>query len=93
MPDAREPLMFRNGRRDAAGTVAVILAIGIATAVNTITFTLLWAVITDRLGNGLGENTTQVLVAWGGAIVSVLSGYVGYVVGRLRHPLEEPRDE
>jgi hypothetical protein len=69
----------------AAGWVAVILAIGMAVALNVITIALLYAAIV-RLGidstTGLSDNGVQVLLAWGGGIVSVLAGYVGYAIGK-----------
>ena len=68
-----------------AGRVAVILAIGISVALNIITCALLYAAII-RLGidstTGLSDNGVQVLLAWGGGIISVLAGYVGYIVGK-----------
>jgi hypothetical protein len=69
----------------AAGTVAIILAIGISIALNVITIALLWAAAI-RLAidpkSGLSDNGVQVLLAWGGGIISVLAGYVGYIVGK-----------
>lgn len=72
-----------------AGRVAVILALGMAIALNVVTIALLYAAII-RLGlnpddpskSGLSDNGVQVLLAWGGGIISVLAGYVGYVVGK-----------
>jgi hypothetical protein len=70
---------------EAAGRVAVILAVGISLALNVITVALLYAAFI-RLGvdvnSGLSDNGVQILLAWGGGIISVLAGYVGYVVGR-----------
>ena len=69
----------------AAGVVAIILAAGMAAALNIVTIALLYAAIV-RLGidstTGLSDNGVQVLLAWGGGIISVLAGYVGYVVGK-----------
>jgi hypothetical protein len=70
---------------EAAGRVAIILAIGISVALNFVTVALLYAAIV-RLGidstTGLSDNGVQVLLAWGGGIISVLAGYVGYIVGK-----------
>lgn len=75
-------------RREAAGLVAVILAVGISIALNVITIALLWAaairlgINPDSPSSGLSDNGVQILLAWGGGIISVLAGYVGYVVGK-----------
>ena len=56
--------------------VAVILAIGLATALNVITA----AVLIDALfsdGPGLSENATQLLTAGFSGVVGVLGGYIG----------------
>jgi hypothetical protein len=72
-------------RPEAAGVVAIVLAGGMAIALNIITIALLYAAIV-RLGvdpdSGLSDNGVQVLLAWGGGIISVLAGYVGYIVGK-----------
>jgi hypothetical protein len=85
----------------AAGVVAIVLAVGISIALNVITIALLWAAAI-RLAidpqSGLSDNGVQILLAWGGGIISVLAGYVGYVVGRKTNgngtPVpEEPKPE
>lgn len=66
----------RVSRRDGA-TVALVLAVGICTALNM--FTL--AVLLDALfseGPGLSENATQILTGWGGGIVGIIGAVVGY---------------
>jgi len=60
-----------------AGWVAVILAVGIATAVNLITIAVLYDAIFSQ-GPGLSENATQVLTTAFGGIIGVLGAYVGY---------------
>ena len=54
-------------------------------ALNIVTCALLYAAIV-RLGidinAGLSDNGVQVLLAWGGGIISVIAGYTGYVVGK-----------
>lgn len=71
-------------RRPTAEAVAVVLAVGMAIALNVITVSLLWAAY-HRLGidpeHGLSENGTQILSAWGGGIISILAAYVGYTFG------------
>lgn len=67
-----------NGKRD---WVAVILAAGLAIAVNTITVAVLWDAIASA-GPGLSENATQVLVTAFGGIIGVLGAYLGFKAGR-----------
>jgi sulfite exporter TauE/SafE len=66
-------LRERNSARD---WVAVILALGIATAINMLMIAVLWdAVRSDT--PGLSENSTQVIIAGFGGIVGILGGYLG----------------
>ena len=69
----------------AAGIVAIILSLGIVIALNVITGALLWAAV-QRLGidpdSGLSDNGVQLLLAWGGGIISVIAGYIGYTIGK-----------
>lgn len=60
--------------------VAIILAIGIATAVNCVTFAVLYDAIKSA-GPGLSENATQVLTTAFGGIVGVLGAYIGFKAG------------
>ena len=75
----------KRDRGGAAGTVAIVLAVGISVALNVITAALLYAAI-QRLGidpdSGISDNGVQILLAWGGAITSVLAGYIGFVIGK-----------
>lgn len=57
-------------------TVAVILAIGIAVAVNLLMFAVLWDALRSDTP-GLSENATQVVLAAFTGIIGVLGGYVG----------------
>jgi len=66
-----------NGNQTRAGWVAIILAVGIATAVNLITIAVLYDAIFSQ-GPGLSENATQVLTTAFGGIIGVLGAYVGY---------------
>jgi hypothetical protein len=61
--------------------VAVIIAVGICTAMNTFTFAVLYDAIFSK-GSGLSENATQVLTGWGGGLIGILGAYVGYRAGR-----------
>jgi hypothetical protein len=72
-------------RRDVASHgrdwVAVILAIGLATAINSITFAALYEAIFKTGSSGLSENATQILTGGFGAIAGILGGYVGFRAG------------
>jgi hypothetical protein len=60
--------------------VAIILAIGLATAINMITFAAMW----DALFHsepGLSENSTNLLTAVLGGLIGVLGSFLGYRVG------------
>lgn len=76
---------MNHDRRD---WVAVILAIGIATAINLITLAVLYDAIFSE-GPGLSDNAVQVLSLAFGGILGVLGGYIG---GRaLAHKVEDDR--
>jgi hypothetical protein len=83
-------------RREASGVVAIILALGMVIALNVLTGALLWAAAV-RLGvdpdSGLSDNGVQILLAWGGGIISVIAGYVGYVVGKKVNGSSTMKDE
>lgn len=83
--------------RFTADTVAIILAIGVAVALNIVTVALLWAAW-QRLGinvdSGISENGTQLLTGWGGAMIGVLGSYLGYRYGEKKaNGAEEPPAE
>lgn len=58
----------------------IILAIGLATAVNIITLASLWDALNSD-GPGLSENATQVLTTAFGGIIGVLGATLGYKQG------------
>ena len=66
-------------RRDLNGRdyTAVILALGLALAVLTLTAGVLYDAI-HSAGPGLSDNATQVLTAAFGGIIGVLGSYVGF---------------
>jgi hypothetical protein len=81
-------------RRPAVEWVAILLAAGIATALNVITFAAMYVIVAVRLAGlpsqpGLSENTTQVLTGWGGGIIGVLGAYVGYAFGKRRNQADD----
>ena len=61
--------------------VALVLAIGIATAVNIIVIAVLYDAIASE-GPGLSENATQILTTAFSGIIGVLGGFLGYRAGR-----------
>jgi hypothetical protein len=66
--------------RPAAGWIALVLAVGLATGFNCFCFAVLYDAIVSE-GSGLSENATQVLTGWGGGMIGVLGAYVGYTIG------------
>ena len=72
-------------RRNAAGWVAVVLALSVGIALNVVTAAILWAAyirVGYDVNSGISDKGVQILLAWGGGIISVLAGYVGFIVGR-----------
>jgi len=67
--------------RRARDVVAIVLAVGVATALNVIVAAVLYDAIRSE-GPGLSENATQILTGWGGGIIGVLGAYVGYKAGK-----------
>lgn len=57
--------------------VAIILAIGLSTGINCVTFAVLYDAVFSQ-ESGLSENSTQLLVTAFGGIIGVLGSYVGY---------------
>lgn len=57
--------------------VAIILALGIAIALNSITLGVLYDAIASQV-SGLSENATQILTGAFGGILGVLGSYIGY---------------
>jgi len=71
---------------------ALVLAVGLATAVNAITVAVLWDAIRSA-GPGLSENATQVLVTAFGGIIGILGSYLGFKAGRDSGDSTTRRDE
>lgn len=90
---------MKDHRRPGSEIVAILLAVGIATALNLITAATIWAAVYQAVhGNpiagGIGENVTQVLTGWGGGIIGILGAYVGYTFGVKRAgDIKEPQPE
>lgn len=71
--------------RGTSDVVAIILAVGIALALNIITVALLYAALARyRAGAelSLSENGVQLLTGWGGGIIGVLGSYIGFTFGK-----------
>lgn len=62
--------------------VALVLTIGLCTAINTITFAVLWDALFSS-DSGLSENATQILVAAFGGMIGVIGSYIGYRAGTI----------
>ena len=80
-----------NSRVVHADWIAIILALGLVLAFNTITFAVLYDAIRSE-GPGLSENATQVLTGLGGGIIGILGGLVGYRAGSAANNRHEPAD-
>jgi sulfite exporter TauE/SafE len=61
--------------------VAIILAVGICTAVNLLTAGVLYDAVASA-GPGLSDNATQVLTLVFGGIIGILGSYFGYKAGQ-----------
>ena len=73
-----------NGTARGRDWVAIILAVGIATAINLITFAVLYDAVFSA-GPGLSENATQVLTTAFGGIIGVLGAFVGFKTGQMQN--------
>jgi hypothetical protein len=58
--------------------VAIIMAIGLSTAVNAITVAVLIDALYSQQAAGLSENATQILTTAFGGMIGVLGSYIGY---------------
>jgi hypothetical protein len=67
------------GRRGVE-IVAVVLAVGIVSAINFVTIAVLYDAIRSQ-GPGLSDNATQILTTAFGGIIGLLGAFVGYRVG------------
>lgn len=71
--------------------VAVVLAIGMATALNLFTLAILYDALFST-APGLSENATQILTGWGGGIVGILGAVFGYHAGQDENRPPDPPD-
>lgn len=60
--------------------IALILAVGICTALNLLTLAVMWDALKSDTP-GISENATQILTGWGGGIVGILGAVFGYRAG------------
>jgi hypothetical protein len=61
--------------------VATIIAIGLATALNLITFAAIYDALFSNAA-GLSDNAVNLLTGWGGGMVGIVGAYVGYKASR-----------
>ena len=59
--------------------VVGIIAVGFVLGFNLFCFAVLYDAVTSD--EPLSENATQVLTGWGGGMIGLLGGFVGYRVG------------
>ena len=71
--------------------IALTLAVGLCTALNIITFAVLYDALRDPSSAGLSENATQILTGWGGGIIGILGAVFGYKAGSEQR--QPPDDE
>ena len=81
------------GSSKGRDTVAFLLAVGISTAINLITFAVLYDAIFSK-GPGLSDNATQILTAAFTGMFGVLGSYIGFMAaGRNGENTNVPREE
>jgi hypothetical protein len=69
----------RNGGRDR---VAVVLATGVAVAINLIIVGVVWGTLADT-ETGLSENSTHILTIALVGCIGLLAGYLGFKFGAI----------
>lgn len=82
-PQLEPPGAVYPGRRAVPGgsyVVALILAIGMATALNMLVLAVAWDALFSS-APGISENATQILTGWGGGVLGVIGAVVGYSAG------------
>jgi hypothetical protein len=83
----------KDRRGPAPGWVALTLAIGLATALNLFVVAILYDALFHTTQAGVSENAVQILTGWGGGIVGIIGGYVGYVAGEQRSRRQDGSDD
>jgi hypothetical protein len=78
-PGPRQPLRRQRPRVLSRETVAIVLAVGLVTALNLVTIAAVFDAITNE--GGLSENATQILTGAFGGILGVLGSFIGYRAG------------
>src|SRR5262245_34845531 len=68
--------------------VAIILALGAATAINLVCVAVMWDAI--KQGAEVSENGTQIITGIMGGIIGVLGGYLGYSAASRRQGPNDP---
>jgi hypothetical protein len=77
--------------------VAVIVAVGLSTALNVITAAVLFYAFYNHNHN-LSDNAVQLLTGWGGGMIGIVGAYIGYRASPIITPPqheagEEPETE
>jgi hypothetical protein len=73
---------FKHSPQDWGGLAIVILAGAFGVGLLCFCVGVLYDAIYSKESSGLSSNATQILTAWGGGVIGVLGGYVGYRTGR-----------
>lgn len=71
---------MNDGTDRGRDVVAVVLAVGLATALNIIVVAVLYDAVFSQ-GPGLSENATQILTGAFGGVLGVLGAYIGFRAG------------
>lgn len=69
------------GQETSRDLIALVLAVGLATALNVIVAAILYDAIHNPTNAGISENATQILTGWGGGIIGVLGAVFGFRAG------------
>jgi hypothetical protein len=71
--------------------VALVLSIGICTALNLLVLAVAYDAVFSA-GPGISENATQILSSWGGGVLGVVGAVVGYQAGVSSRGVAPPSD-
>lgn len=64
--------------RHSVDIAIIILAVGFAFSLLIVTVAVFYDSVVSPASAGLSDNATLVLTGWGGGVVGILGGYVGY---------------
>jgi hypothetical protein len=92
-PLSRPERVRRRSLEVGRDLAALVIAIGLATAVCSITFAVLYDAIAHPQDAGLSDNATQVLTAAFGGIIGILGTYVGFNSATNRSTAQEEKGQ